>query len=414
MLREALSEFHDKGAFSIPETLSITNGIEEGRPTITFHGLDFITILNIVLYSYNDEIVDVWHFTRHSPKSAFRFRAIRTEIMKLAAKLGMTSLESAVRLMSQPERRLNIDLATAFEDPSFFEDGDAVAELDGGEMRVHSSILRQRCPFFEGLFNGRAGGQWLAERREIGSDIKVDMKHIDPSTFKFVLRYLYADVGTELFDELVCADADEFYDIVMDVLSVANELMLDRLSSICQSVLGQSVNTRNACQLINAVAPCSVTELKDAGLEYLCLQLEAMLENHLLGELDEDLMLELDEVVKANQLACLPFAKSGRAELLLHERHPGLAGDIDEERQRRVRDMAFRSSIKDDDNRLSSSFRARVGSVEDIMSISPARRSNRGKAGRPGMHLSVLPFDPKTLFLTSCSTWMMTMMKAQI
>ena len=40
-----------------------------------------------------------------------------------------------------------------------------------------------------------------------------------------------------------------------------------------------TVNTRNVCQLLNAVAPCSVTEFKDAALEYICLNLEGMLEN---------------------------------------------------------------------------------------------------------------------------------------
>jgi len=123
-----------------------------------------------------------------------------------------------------------------------------------------------------------------------------------------------------------------------------------------------------------------VTEFKDAGLEYLCLQLESMLENHLIDDLDEDLLLELDEVVRGNQLNCLPFAKSGRADLLLHERHPNLAGDIDEERQRRVRDMIFRAGLREDDNRLSSSFRARVGSLDDLMSSSPSHEKLRNKS----------------------------------
>lgn len=39
------------------------------------------------------------------------------------------------------------------------------------------------------------------------------------------------------------------------------------------------VNVRNICQLLNAVSPCSVTEFKDAGLEYICLSLEAVLQN---------------------------------------------------------------------------------------------------------------------------------------
>lgn len=37
------------------------------------------------------------------------------------------------------------------------------------------------------------------------------------------------------------------------------------------------------------------------------------------------LLAELDVVVKNNQLTCMPFARSGRVEALLHERHPELA-----------------------------------------------------------------------------------------
>lgn len=105
-----------------------------------------------------------------------------------------------------------------------------------------------------------------------------------------------------------------------------------------------------------------------------------MLENHLIDDLDEDLLLELDEVVRANQLNCLPFAKSGRFELDLHERHPGLAGDINEERQRRVRDMTFRANLRDDDSRLSTSFRHRVGSLDDLLSGSPSQDKVRRKS----------------------------------
>jgi len=388
LLKDALRDYRKSGRNYNTDLFTICGG---KRVMILFSGLDFLTILNLALYAYTDKIIDVWHFTRQAPKSAFRYRQVRSELMKVASKLGMAKLESAVRLMSEPVPRLNLDLALAFEDQRFFEDGDAIMELDGGSMTVHSALLRQRCPFFEGLFNGRAAGQWILGRREAHSDpIKIDMKHIDPAVFKLVLRYLYADAGVELFDGIVTADIDEFCDVVMDVLSVANELMLDRLSQICQQLIGRFVNTRNVCQLINAVAPCSVTEFKDAALEYLCLQLEAMLENHLLNELEEDLMLELDEVVRGNQLACLPFAKSGRSELLLHERHPSLAGDIDEERQRKIRDMTFRNAIKEEESRLSSSFRTRVGSVDDVLLSSPSQEKFRRKIKTPRN----APFSP--------------------
>lgn len=105
-----------------------------------------------------------------------------------------------------------------------------------------------------------------------------------------------------------------------------------------------------------------------------------MLENHLLTDLDDDLLLELDKVVRANQLNCLPFAKSGRAELLLHERHPSLAEDIAEERNRRLRDMTFRANLRDDESKLSTSYRARIGSLDDLLSASPTQDRSRRKS----------------------------------
>ncbi|TVY68874.1 BTB/POZ domain-containing protein [Lachnellula suecica] len=385
VLREALGE---SGSAGIPDVLTIESDIDAGRRRLDFQGLDFITLINLVVYLYTDTVIDVWHFTRHAPKMAFRYRQVRVELMKTAAHLKLSTLESSVRLMTEPERRVNRDMALAIQDPTFFEDCDTIIELDGSEMAAHSALLCQRCPFFEGMFNGRAGGKWLDSRRKEDSNIiRIDLKHIGPEAFELVLHYLYADVGLELFDDVVATDIDEFSDLVMDVMAASNELMLDRLSQICQQTIGRFVSTRNVCYLLNAIAPCSITEFKDAALEYTCLQLESMLENHLLKDLDEDLMFELDEVVRANQLACLPFAKSERAELLLHAKYPSLAGDIDEERQIRLRDMAFRAHLKDDENRQSSSFRTRVGSVDDHLSASPSqdkmRRKSKGVRNEP-------------------------------
>jgi hypothetical protein len=77
-------------------------------------------------------------------------------------------------------------------------------------------------------------------------------------------------------------------------------------------------------------------------------------------------------------------------ELFLRERHPSLAQEIDVERQRKIRDMAFRSSLKEDDNRLPSSFRTRVGSLDDVLSSSPShdRLSRKLKSSRNA------PFSP--------------------
>ena len=240
VIRSAFAKLRLTGSFSVPDVFSVEGGNSQSAVRLIFHGLDFLTVVILAVYLYTDTIVDAWHFTRQCPKMAFRFRQVRVELMKTAVYLKMSKLESAARLMTEPEQWMDVDMVIAIQDPAFFEDGDTIIELDGSEVLTHSSLLCQRCPFFQGLFNGRSGGRWLAGRRQKDSmAVRIDLKHIAPETFELVLRYLYADIGTELFDDVVSPDIDEFSELVMDVMGVANELMLDRLSQICQKVIGR-------------------------------------------------------------------------------------------------------------------------------------------------------------------------------
>lgn len=365
VLRQALIKFRRDGSSLHPETFSMEE--VDGRTVITFVGLDMISILNLVLYMYEDKVIPAWNFTREAASMAFRYRQVRTELMRVSSRLNMMGLEKAVRIQVNPEKQLDRDLDSAYHAQGFFEDGDLLLELDGAAIPAHSSLLCRRCPWFQTLYQGRSGGMWLAGRRDAqeGDRIKIDLQHIEPQTFEHVLRHIYADTGEDMFDKVVSPSVDQFMDLVMDVMSVANELMLDRLSQICQTMMGKFVSTRNIASLLNEISPCVVTEFKDAGLEYVCLQMETMLENHLLDDLDQDLLVELDEMVRANQLTRLPFARSGRAALLLHEQYPELAGDIDEERQRRVKEMAFKVTQRDEEKRLAASSKGKYGSLDE-------------------------------------------------
>ena len=380
VLRTALAEFRRRG--TAPSSDAFIVETRDGKILLTLLDIDIFTLLNMVVYSYQDSTVPVWKYTRDALSLAYRFRQVRSEIMKIATKLQMPKLESAARLQAGVDMSIDVDMRKALPDPSFFEDGDVLIQLDGEDIIAHSQLICQRCPFFEGMFHGRSGGQWLAGRQGDSSSsekLSVDLKHIAPETFRFVLSFLYADVGEEMFNDVAMATIDEFSELVLDVMSVANELMLDRLSQICQSVIGKFATTRNIANLLNEISPCVVTGFKDAGLEYICLQLESMLENHLLDGLDEDLLQELDIVVRNNQLARLPVAKSGRAELMLYDKYPELAADIDEERQRRVKEMASKTA-QHDERRLSSSYRARVGSLDETFLGSQTPDGTRNKS----------------------------------
>ena len=355
MMRQALKIFRVQYFYSIPEVLTIEYD-ENGMILVNFLNTDIMTVYNLILYLYTDTVADVWHHTRTSPKLATRHRQVRTDLMRIASALSMRSLESAVRLMTEPTKVLQADMEAAVTDIAIFDSADLEIMLEDQSIKAHSALLCQRCPFFEGLLAGRTGGGWLSSRKGPSAEpqelIKVDLSHINPATFEFVLRYLYADTDARMFDDIDVNNLDEFIDLVLEVLSVANELMLERLSEVCQKVLARHVNTRNICQILNAVAPCSVTSLKDAGLEYICLNIEAMLESNLLGELDEDLILELDLITRENQLAHQPISRSGRAEAELLEQYPLLTEILERSREDTLECIEARTVSLDNETRL--------------------------------------------------------------
>ncbi|KAF2642810.1 hypothetical protein P280DRAFT_275961 [Massarina eburnea CBS 473.64] len=388
VLRDVVIEFRSRESndFEIPELLNVRQ--EAGKTTVMFQGLDFLTVFNLVLYAYTDSVVDFWNVTRHYPTMAYRYRTTRTELMKVATKLDLRQLEPAARQMVSPKRSLHLDMELAVKEQSFFDSGDVIVELADGEMLLHADIVCQRCPFFEGLFKGRAGGQWLSGRRTEGSQhVRIDLTHIETHLFEIVVRHLYTDAGEELFDDVISEDLndllalDELLDHIMDVMSIANELMLDRLSQICQKLIGRYVNARNVCSLLNAIAPSSVAEFKKAALEYVCLSLEAVIQNGSLDELDDDLLSELDQVVRDNQLAYLPYARSRRADALLFDKYPELVERIERSKQARIDAIVLSNKFAEGNGLVSTSFRAQ--SLEEL-SGSPLRQRGRRRASREG------------------------------
>lgn len=239
VLRKALQAFRKSYYAAVPDVLDIEYG-KDGHVQIRLLGVDFLTVMNVIFFLYTDSILDVWHKARSSPQNAARYRQIRTEVMRVATQLGLPTLERAARLMVEPQRSLKTDMAHAIQDPSFFDDADMIVQLSDDSVKLHSQVVCQRCPFFDALFNGQSGGKWLELRRSEPSDkVHVDLKHIDRMTFDFVLRYLYADTEDQMFDEVRTKDLDGLVDLILDVMYVANELMIDRLSQSCQKVLGR-------------------------------------------------------------------------------------------------------------------------------------------------------------------------------
>jgi hypothetical protein len=106
-----------------------------------------------------------------------------------------------------------------------------------------------------------------------------------------------------------------------------------------------------------------------------------------LDELDEDLLLELNQVAHDNQLAYLPFARSGRAEAVLFDRYPELAEKIERSRRAKVDAIVLSNKYADGDG-LSSSFRAQ--SLEEV-AASPLRQRTKRRVSKEAKSPALTP-----------------------
>ena len=108
--------------------------------------------------------------------------------------------------------------------------------------------------------------------------------------------------------------------------------------------------------------------------------LSTVLTRHsLLNELDEDLMIELDAVVRQNQLACLPIVKSGKAEDDLIEKYPQLVDLMERSKNIKIDSIALQARLHDHEAKSSASLKAKATLHEDF-DRSPSMPKSRSRA----------------------------------
>jgi hypothetical protein len=199
-----------------------------------------MTLVNLVLYLTWGETISL---DPNSPKR-YRRRAqqIRTELICLSKQLEIEGLDDAARGgRKQPGRyhALDIFFSSRQVDPSLLPGVDTVVQLSDGEAKVHSILMCERCPFFNGIFHGRAGGRWLSGRQNSGDLVSISLTHFSSWAFDRVLRWVYADQLQSLFEDVIADTVDLYLDKIIEVLSIADELMIQPLAEVCQSAISK-------------------------------------------------------------------------------------------------------------------------------------------------------------------------------
>ena len=101
-------------------------------------------------------------------------------------------------------------------------------------------------------------------------------------------------------------------------------------------------------------------------------------------------MLELDEVVRQNQLACLPIAKSGRAEDDLIEKYPRLPELMARSKLIKIDSVSLQTRLHEREAKSSGGSKAKAAFLEDF-DQSPSVPKSRSRASRDRISQSKSP-----------------------
>ncbi|XP_016389972.1 inhibitor of Bruton tyrosine kinase-like [Sinocyclocheilus rhinocerous] len=148
---------------------------------------------------------------------------------------------------------------------------------DGREFPCHKCVLCARLEYF----NSMLGSPWI----EATSCTALDM----PTTsevLQAILEYIYTDESPTVRESVNV-------EFVCNVLVVADQLLITRLKEICEVAITENLTLKNAAELLEFATVYNADQLKLSCLQFMVLNMTALLESRALEILSDGVLLDL-------------------------------------------------------------------------------------------------------------------------
>ncbi|XP_036172493.1 inhibitor of Bruton tyrosine kinase isoform X8 [Myotis myotis] len=149
--------------------------------------------------------------------------------------------------------------------------------VDGKEFPCHKCVLCARLDYFHSMLSS----SWI----EASSCAALEMP-IQSDILKVILDYLYTD-------EAVLIKESQNVDFICSVLVVADQLLITRLKEICEVALTEKLTLKNAAMLLEFAAMYNAEQLKLSCLQFIGLNMAALLEARSLDVLSVGVLKDL-------------------------------------------------------------------------------------------------------------------------
>ncbi|KAF8637011.1 hypothetical protein AX17_003108 [Amanita inopinata Kibby_2008] len=185
---------------------------------------------------------------------------------------------------------------------------DVVLQLEDREVWCHSLLLRARSDMFASFLGESV---WTMNRWSEDGILKVNMRHMKWHVMRYVLRFICCGTEGALFERLEFANStDDVLEFAFSVMRAATELLLDRLVLICSSVILEHCNIYNACFILNDATHYNAKQLIERLQTYMLVNLETLLELHMLDDASHRLIKGLATFARHKQAEKSPISRT--------------------------------------------------------------------------------------------------------
>ncbi|XP_075001483.1 inhibitor of Bruton tyrosine kinase isoform X4 [Calonectris borealis] len=149
--------------------------------------------------------------------------------------------------------------------------------LDGKEFPCHKCVLCARLDYFHSMLSS----SWI----EASCCSALEMA-IHSDILQIIVDYLYTDEALAIKDS-------QNVEFICNVLVVADQLLISRLKEICEVAIAEKLTLKNAAELLEFSAMYNAEQLKLSCLQFIGLNMAALLEARTLDVLSDEVVKDL-------------------------------------------------------------------------------------------------------------------------
>ncbi|NXI52727.1 IBTK kinase, partial [Chloroceryle aenea] len=149
--------------------------------------------------------------------------------------------------------------------------------LDGKEFPCHKCVLCARLDYFHSMLSS----SWI----EASCCSALEMP-IHSDILQIIVDYLYTDEALAIKDS-------QNVEFICNVLVVADQLLISRLKEICEVAIAEKLTLKNAAELLEFSAMYNAEQLKLSCLQFIGLNMAALLEARTLDVLSDEVVKDL-------------------------------------------------------------------------------------------------------------------------